>query len=185
MLNATSSNRFTHDLLAPADGLSPLGFERRLAFARLALREDERVLLISRSPAADLQHVPDGVRGLVAGFGTPPMDLREPDRPGFASCRLDPESFDLPDETFDAVALLGALENVEDPAHTLAEAGRVVGLPQSNTAVAAHLFDRKVLERHFRPLLALVHGLFAEEELPLLRETLEITKHRIARLHLM
>jgi SAM-dependent methyltransferase len=126
LLSATSWIRLRHDLPTATADLSPFGVERSLALTRLALREDERVLLVSRSPASDLELVPKGVRGVVAGYGKPTMDSLGPVRSGLVGMRLDPESFDLPDETFDAVALLGALEGVEDPAHTLAEAARVV-----------------------------------------------------------
>ena len=103
---------------------------RRQAAEALALREDERLLIVGVGTGMELEHLPAWTRGagvdLSAGMlqragrrraalGMRDLDLRV----------MDARTLDFPDGRFDAVYLPLILTVVEDGARVLAEAERV------------------------------------------------------------
>lgn len=125
-------NRLRYRLYAPLyDRLSaPLDRGRERAIERLALTDDDRILLLGSGPGVDLEYLPDGA-DVTAVDITPAMVRRTERRAAELGRDVDArvgDAGDLPfaDDAFDAVCLHLVLSVVPHPGAVAAETARVL-----------------------------------------------------------
>lgn len=150
-------NRLRYTLYAPIyDGvlarLSVFTRGRRRAIALADLRAGEKLLLVAAGTGLDLPLLPAGVEVTAVDITPAMLDrlrarARRLGRPVRAEV-MDAARLDLPDASFDCVALHLTLAVVPDPAATAREAARVLR-PGGRVSI----FD-KFLPRGHRPSLA-------------------------------
>lgn len=170
-LSTNAWNRLRYSLWAPAYDAFTWPFRplRRRSIDALALREDERVLIVGAGTGADLPLLPEDVEVLATDL-TPSMLARaerwvraSPARA--ARVRLavmDGHALDLPGGAFDAVILHLILAVIPDPARCLAEAARVLR-PGGRIAVMDKFLADDARPSLVRRAANLVSGLLVTE----------------------